>query len=89
MRRRRIESTERVSLKLSDTPRSWLSSNMVWASCRADAIEVRKSALSADPVWWDRPFESGRGRESALHPHRFGEAYVARGRVFGHLRHAL
>ena len=49
MRRSRIDSTESVSLKLSDTPRSWLSSNMVCASWRADAIEVRKSALSTGP----------------------------------------
>src|ERR1700726_4059652 len=45
--RSRIESTESVSLRLSELPRSWLSSNIAWASCRADAIDVRKSVSSA------------------------------------------
>jgi len=49
MRRSRIDNTDSVSLKLSETPRSWLSSNIVCASCRADAIDVRKSALSISP----------------------------------------
>ena len=49
MRRSRMESTDKVSLRLSDTPRSWLSSNMVCASWRAEAMELRKSVLSAKP----------------------------------------
>ena len=38
-----IATNESVSSRLSEFPRSWLSSNSVCASCRADAIEDRKS----------------------------------------------
>src|SRR5580693_5708606 len=40
-----MDSTERVSLRLSEFPRSWLNSNMACASCRADAIEVDVTIL--------------------------------------------
>ena len=48
--RKRIDNKDSVSLKLSETPRSWLSSNMACASCLAAAIEVRKSTLSEEAL---------------------------------------
>src|SRR5580700_2665731 len=60
--RNRIDKTESVSLRLSEFPRSWLKSNMACASCRADAIDVRKSdsfcevsAHFSNPVAGARP----------------------------------
>src|SRR5271166_1616685 len=47
--RNRMDRTERVSTRLREFPKSWLSSNKVWASCRADAIDERKS-LSLAPA---------------------------------------
>ncbi len=88
MRRSRIESTDSVSLKLSDTPRSWLSSNMVCASCRAEAIEVRKSVLSAGPCVGSVRSNPAAGA-SPRSTRTVLERPVGSARILRHLRHPL
>src|SRR5439155_245488 len=71
------ENTDRVSPRLSDAPRSWLSSNSVCASCRAAAMEKRNvasfaagslTAMSSKPAAGASPRSTFRSLEN-FRPH--------------------
>ena len=71
------ENTDRVSPRLSDAPRSWLSSNSVCASCRAAAMEKRNvasfaagslTAMSSKPAAGASPRSTFRSVESCEPP---------------------